>query len=431
MPTNQRCEATSQIGPEPCATAPANYKKYCAHMNTAVDHDLRYESLMAAAISTAKVGSLTHAFYRYPARFGEEFVREAILNFSSKGDSVLDPFCGGGTTLVEALANGRVALGSDLSELAVFVARVKTTPLSAAQLNAIEAWVIEASSFPDELVTWHSDAADTRLAGVPVMVGRLLANLRQRIALLPRGPSRDFATCLLLKTAQWALDGKEQLPTPVQILSRLRGAYQEMRTGMLDFTGQLRTDGIEKVELRRRTRLVVSAAGQLTPATFGLVAPSVSLVVTSPPYLGVHVLYNRWQLEGRRELHAPFFVADCRDIGFPSSYTIVPRNTKAVHKYFNVIASSFQSVRALLRHGAYVVQLVSFSDAETSLPLYLSAMGQAGLDPCETYLRSSIDLAWRSVPGRRWYARVGAVADSSAAQEVLLVHRKGGRNDAT
>ena len=59
-------------------------------MNIVVEHDLRYASLLAAANATTKVGTLTHSFYRYPARFGETFVREAVLNFSREGDGVLD-----------------------------------------------------------------------------------------------------------------------------------------------------------------------------------------------------------------------------------------------------------------------------------------------------------------------------------------------------
>jgi len=105
-------------------------------MNLPAEQDLRYVSLLAAANASTKVGSLTHSYYRYPARFGETFVREAVLNFSSPGDTVLDPFCGGGTTLVEALSLGRNAIGSDLSELAIGIARCKTTPLSEAQLTA-------------------------------------------------------------------------------------------------------------------------------------------------------------------------------------------------------------------------------------------------------------------------------------------------------
>jgi DNA methylase len=53
----------------------------------------------------------THNFYRYPARFSPRFARAAIQTFTRPGDLVLDPYVGGGTSLVEALAIGRDAIG--------------------------------------------------------------------------------------------------------------------------------------------------------------------------------------------------------------------------------------------------------------------------------------------------------------------------------
>lgn len=42
---------------------------------------------------------------------------------------VIDPFMGSGTTIVEAIVNQRVAIGTDINEIAYLVAKVKTTPL--------------------------------------------------------------------------------------------------------------------------------------------------------------------------------------------------------------------------------------------------------------------------------------------------------------
>ena len=62
--------------------------------------------LIASARNTVPVGGLTHNFYKYPARFSPEFARAAIEAFTEPGDLVLDPYVGGGTTLVEARALG-------------------------------------------------------------------------------------------------------------------------------------------------------------------------------------------------------------------------------------------------------------------------------------------------------------------------------------
>ena len=60
--------------------------------------------LIEAARDASPIAGLTHNFYRYPARFSPKLVRAAIEAFTAPGDLVLDPFVGGGTTLVEAIA---------------------------------------------------------------------------------------------------------------------------------------------------------------------------------------------------------------------------------------------------------------------------------------------------------------------------------------
>ena len=44
---------------------------------------------------------------------------EIVKRFTKPGDTVLDPFCGGGTTGVAALKNGRKFIGVDIDEAAI------------------------------------------------------------------------------------------------------------------------------------------------------------------------------------------------------------------------------------------------------------------------------------------------------------------------
>ncbi len=75
--------------------------------------------------------ALTHGFHSYAGRLHPSIARGAIARFAPPGGRVLDPFCGSGTVVVEAMACGRVGVGRDASPLALAIARVRSTTLGA------------------------------------------------------------------------------------------------------------------------------------------------------------------------------------------------------------------------------------------------------------------------------------------------------------
>lgn len=54
--------------------------------------------------------------YKHPAIFPEKLAHDHILSWSNEGDIVLDPMCGSGTTLKEAMKLNRRFVGIEISE---------------------------------------------------------------------------------------------------------------------------------------------------------------------------------------------------------------------------------------------------------------------------------------------------------------------------
>jgi DNA modification methylase len=95
----------------------------------------------------ANTGYLTHSVHPYPAKFIPQIPNALIQELSSVNEIILDPFCGSGTTLVEALRLGRNAVGVDANPLACLITQAKTTRISEAEAEILYALAEEIAKF--------------------------------------------------------------------------------------------------------------------------------------------------------------------------------------------------------------------------------------------------------------------------------------------
>lgn len=383
-------------------------------------------ALVAGARNLQPVRGLTHGFYKYPARFSPSFARAAIEIFTRPGDLVLDNHVGGGTTLVEALALGRDAIGVDISPLAEFVATVKTTIFGDLELNRLAAWATRVA----KAIHIHRASiyfADYGELGYYKHLDdpsrwRLRKAIEQSIASAMRlHPKRLelFGRCAVLRTAQWALDGRKMLPT----IAEFRNMLTEISTEMVAGARHLRA-AVKRYSLLPEIQVLNRSAAGLEDDERLSHRPSPKLILTSPPYPGVHVLYHRWQVDGRKEAPLPFMIANRLDGAGSSYYTMGDRKYPELKTYFDNIRSTMSSVAALADERTVIVQMVSFANPSWQLHRYLETMEEAGL--CEVFLptlRGEADgRLWRFVPNRRWYS--DQRGETPGSREVVLIHRK-------
>lgn len=85
----------------------------------------------------ADTRGLTHGIHRYSGKFIPQIARQAIELLTEPGDLVYDPYCGSGTTLLEAMCAGRRSVGVDLNPLAVLIAKTKVTPVDPDVLDGL------------------------------------------------------------------------------------------------------------------------------------------------------------------------------------------------------------------------------------------------------------------------------------------------------
>lgn len=78
----------------------------------------------------------THGIHTYVAAMIPALARRLIDTYVPAQGMVLDPFCGGGAVLVEAIRSGRQSVGRDINQLAVLVSKAKTTHIESDVIHA-------------------------------------------------------------------------------------------------------------------------------------------------------------------------------------------------------------------------------------------------------------------------------------------------------
>lgn len=367
------------------------------------------------------VAGLTHTFYRYPARFSPTLASVAIAEFSNPGDVVLDPYMGGGTSVLEALVAGRQAVGCDVNSLAVFLAEVKSARLNPDEAKVLTEWaneVVPSLTYSTRLRSKAETICVRRTHNLHLPEARpikkIIALALESLDDIPTERAQSFARCVLLNVGQWALNGRRARATADDFRERVAKTTHDM--------------------IAAASTVVASAGRQHAPVFIQDSAEALpfhspfkdgtkaDLVLTSPPYPGIHILYHRWQVDGRKESAAPYWIAGRQDGRGNAYYNFADRKGED-EAYFERSLATLKAIRQVTKAGAIVIQMLAFSEPRRQLARYLKNMDTAGFRE----LRHDTDLGrsahrriWRNVPRRSWHARLKG--DLSSAREVVLVH---------
>ena len=241
-----------------------------------------------AATETAELADV-HGFHSYPARMHPDTAQRLIARLSAAGQTVLDPFCGSGTVLVEARRLGRRGLGYDVTPLSRELVWLKTLGPDDGWLTALGEEAARVAAHADERRRAKAGAtqryADADRAQFAAHVLLELDGLRDGIHKTERPELRRalflVLSALLTKVSQKSGD------------SNARTTEKRVAPGFASRFFVKKTS-----ELCRQLaafREAIPADAPPADCTLGdarklpgLTAGSVTLVVSSPPYPGVY-----------------------------------------------------------------------------------------------------------------------------------------------
>ena len=266
----------------------------------------------------------THLIHSYPAKLlvNIPYFFFATDSLCPANGTVLDPFCGTGTVLLEAALSGRNALGADANPLAELITGSKTVYIPKEELLETLIIILDKAKryrrtieHPDAIAVWYSSSSLRQLSNLQRSINEL-EDERQKtfFELCFSGVARkvSFADPSISVPVHWNPERfssnpqrKEEVKNRLEMLQTVN-VYEKFETVCkvnIDRVQSLRgkiADGIS-------ARIISKDARQL-----GLADNSVDMILTSPPYAGAQKyiraswlnLYwlNRVKIEDIREL---------------------------------------------------------------------------------------------------------------------------------
>lgn len=350
--------------------------------------------------------SFIHNFCWYPSRFIPIIPAYIVRALSKEGDTVLDPYCGSGTTLLESLKLNRQAIGIDLNPVACFIARVKISVLKRDGINIIilQNLMNEISRLiqcnrgnsDDSLfknVRVHSDIDIPNLKENSGWYDsgtlRMLGDIHKHILKIELGPSRDL--CLLFfYSILIPCSGHENKRPYTYYADNVKP-----KIIMYKDAYQLYFNKVSKflTEYSSYSSPVKSKAwifNEDVKNMKNILAPfsSVDLIVTSPPYLSVTdyttafrlvYLWNDFQVDinniKRSEIGARW----------------KRKHSTRVSDYLNAINISLSDMASVLKPGGYIALILGEPkkhSEEIRSAIESFAVNNVGLSLIESYSRN-------------------------------------------
>ncbi|MDH7479400.1 MAG: DNA methyltransferase [Syntrophomonadaceae bacterium] len=301
-----------------------------------------------------------HRLHPYLGKFIPQLVEIFLRKYFKPGQTVIDPFCGSGTTLVQANELGINSFGCDISEFNVLLCRVKTAEYN---LKKARREVLDILERVHRLTGQSSRTTPGEAAPVPIAAANKYLSewyapqaLKELLAyrhFIKDYEYQDLLKVILSRSARSArLTTHFDLDFPKKPQTEPYWCYKHSRmcqptTGAFKFLRRYSLDTIERIEefSRRRTDAAVEVFHQDSryadyPCAHG--------VITSPPYVGLidyheqHAYaYHLLGLDDRRD----------QEIGSASEGI----SQEAKKRYQQNIAEVFRRVSRSLVPGSRVI----------------------------------------------------------------------------
>jgi DNA modification methylase len=359
----------------------------------------------------------------FPASFIPQIPSLLISRLSRVGDTVLDPFCGSGTTLIEAVRVGRVAVGIDSNPLACLISKVKTTFIEPETLKStvtrflkgIEESTDESVITPDfpNRDRWFHSSTLQELSRIFTLIGREQENAIKVFLLI------CFSSILKKCCSQqdhytyvadnmFSKDGAEI--RYMNAINTFSLVVLKNLDSLLEFYEEVGLQEHEPQNLLSQCKIINGNAKSID----FLQDESIDLVVTSPPYAGVtdyttgHRLSFYWLF--------PDFFVDSKKAEIGARWKRFRHNS--FEDYFDDLQVCFSEIWRVLKRNSFFCCVIG----ETSSEKKTEVINEAIKRLCVT--EAGFSLISDSI-SRRIYAKRIRAKKGVSREHIMVFQKKG------
>ena len=239
----------------------------------------------------ANTKTLTHCFHSYPAMMIPQVAARLITKYGKNAHLLFDPYCGTGTSLVEANVRNINAVGTDLNPLARLIAEAKTTSIDIQTLDfylkdfrnlifslgfgIIKDHSIDLPKFKN-IDFWFTKNVQMKLAILKKYIEQIESqSIKQFFYVAFSETVRESSLTRNGEFKLYRISEKNMKNFNPDVYGIMEGKLLRNRKGLIEFLRRKKNSSISKIY---SFNTVINIPKDILPEN------SVDIVITSPPY---------------------------------------------------------------------------------------------------------------------------------------------------
>ncbi len=323
---------------------------------------------------------LTHKFHSYPARFIPQIPLTFIKIFTKERDTVLDPMCGCGTTLVEAFLNNRNSVGNDFNPLAALISKVKTTLIDENEFRYFNKKLAVMKRYLD----LDYRRVDERINNLP---NRKISKIFNRVVISKLEAIRETLLEVKEEEHNELFDfGRVALSSTIwSLVENGNGVnVDDLFLKKVKFMQNKLNKTTKIIKIIPKVKVICGDARKLKVKT-----NTIDLIVTSPPYVNA-LDYYRAHMYNMLWLGMDFDLFRKHEIGGHSHF--ITNRFRLLSEYLGDMLRSIIEMNRVLKKGKLCVIVVGNSSLEYELieshKFFATMSENIGFKPVKTIFRN-------------------------------------------